>query len=196
MHNSVTGTNFEAVDRVVRIVRELDRYHGFAAIPGRREESEPLHLPPPDESPITLGPTVDDKIRNWRQVIESVRLELAGLSDPSSLQMFARANDGHGQRPARARDGRLDCASLFPDGRCAARHHSERDRQEERGQQRSLQRKRWPGLRQQRRELPRIGRGWGRRRLSPDHNRQQGHDSLNQGDRGDDQGGGSLANHE
>src|SRR5215472_9503666 len=29
MHNSATGTNFEAVDRVVRIVRELDRYHGF-----------------------------------------------------------------------------------------------------------------------------------------------------------------------
>jgi DNA-binding CsgD family transcriptional regulator len=32
MHNSATGTNFEAVDRVVWIVRELDRYHGFAAI--------------------------------------------------------------------------------------------------------------------------------------------------------------------
>ena len=29
MHNSVSGTNFDAVDRVVRIVRELDRYHGF-----------------------------------------------------------------------------------------------------------------------------------------------------------------------
>jgi hypothetical protein len=32
MHNSAKGANFEAVDRVVRIVRELDRYHGFAAI--------------------------------------------------------------------------------------------------------------------------------------------------------------------
>jgi hypothetical protein len=40
MHNSAKGANFEAVDRVVRIVRELDRYHGFAAIPRRREESE------------------------------------------------------------------------------------------------------------------------------------------------------------
>jgi hypothetical protein len=38
MHNSATGTNFEAVDRVLRIVRELDRYHGFAAAPGRRGE--------------------------------------------------------------------------------------------------------------------------------------------------------------
>ena len=62
MHNSATGTNFEAVDRVVRIVRELDRYHGFAAIPRRREESEPLRLPPPAESLIALEPTVGERI--------------------------------------------------------------------------------------------------------------------------------------
>ena len=31
MHTSTAGTNFEAVDRVVKIVPELDRYHGFAA---------------------------------------------------------------------------------------------------------------------------------------------------------------------
>ena len=62
MHNSATGTNFEAVDRVVRIVRELDRYHGFAAVPRPREEREPLRLPPPAEGPIALGPTVDERI--------------------------------------------------------------------------------------------------------------------------------------
>jgi hypothetical protein len=60
MHNS-TGTNFEAVDRVVRIVRELDRYHGFAALPRPREDSEPLR-PPPAETPIALGPTVGERI--------------------------------------------------------------------------------------------------------------------------------------
>ena len=38
MHEPKEGTNFEAVDRVVRIVRELDRYHGFAAVPRPREE--------------------------------------------------------------------------------------------------------------------------------------------------------------
>jgi hypothetical protein len=32
MHTSLSGANFEAVDRVVRIVRELDRYHGFGAV--------------------------------------------------------------------------------------------------------------------------------------------------------------------
>jgi DNA-binding CsgD family transcriptional regulator len=62
MHNSATGTNFEAVDRVVRIVRELDRYHGFAAVPRPREENEPLRLLPPAESPIALGPTVGERI--------------------------------------------------------------------------------------------------------------------------------------
>jgi DNA-binding CsgD family transcriptional regulator len=62
MHNSATGTNLEAVDRVVRIVRELDRYHGFAAVRRPREEREPLRLPPPAESPITLEPTVGERI--------------------------------------------------------------------------------------------------------------------------------------
>ncbi len=42
MHTHAEGTNFEAVDRVVRIVRELDRYHGFAAVPRPREEPEAL----------------------------------------------------------------------------------------------------------------------------------------------------------
>ncbi len=62
MHNSVTGTNFEAVDRVVKIVRELDRYHGFAAVPRPREEREPLRLPPPAESPIAIGAPVAEAI--------------------------------------------------------------------------------------------------------------------------------------
>jgi DNA-binding CsgD family transcriptional regulator len=62
MHNSATGTNFEAVDRVVRIVRELDRYHGFAAVARPREEREPLRLPAPAESPIAIGLTVEERI--------------------------------------------------------------------------------------------------------------------------------------
>jgi hypothetical protein len=62
MHNSATGTNFEAVDRVVRIVRELDRYHGFAAVPPPREEREPLRLPPPAERPIAIGLAVAERI--------------------------------------------------------------------------------------------------------------------------------------
>jgi hypothetical protein len=58
MHDSVEGANFEAVDRVVKIVRELDRYHGFAAAPRSREETEAHRLPPPVERPLALeGPS-------------------------------------------------------------------------------------------------------------------------------------------
>jgi hypothetical protein len=63
MHNSATGTNFEAVDRVVRIVRELDRYHGFAASLRPREEREPLRLLPPAESPVPIAPAIGETIQ-------------------------------------------------------------------------------------------------------------------------------------
>jgi hypothetical protein len=61
MHSSVAGANFEAVDRVVRIVREFDRYHGFTAVPRPREALETRRLPPPAESPLALeGPRPSD----------------------------------------------------------------------------------------------------------------------------------------
>ena len=34
--SAMSGANLKAVDRVVRIVRELDRYHGFDAAAERR----------------------------------------------------------------------------------------------------------------------------------------------------------------
>jgi hypothetical protein len=58
MHTPAEGANFEAVDRVVKIVRELDRYHGFAAVPRSREETEAHRLPPPVERQLALeGPS-------------------------------------------------------------------------------------------------------------------------------------------
>ena len=38
-YSAMSETNLRAVDRVVKIVRELDRYHGFVAAEGRRSES-------------------------------------------------------------------------------------------------------------------------------------------------------------
>ena len=55
MYNSATGTNFDAVDRVVKIVRELDRYHGFSLPQTPRPEAVPLRLPPPAQDPIALA---------------------------------------------------------------------------------------------------------------------------------------------
>jgi DNA-binding CsgD family transcriptional regulator len=48
---AMSAVNLEAVDRVVKIVRELDRYHGFAvqAAPPR-----PPRLPPPSATPLAL----------------------------------------------------------------------------------------------------------------------------------------------
>jgi hypothetical protein len=76
MHTSTLGTNFEAVDRVVRIVRELDRYHGFAAVPRSREETEAQRLPPPVERPLALeGPSPSDSLIS-PQSIEKARFGL------------------------------------------------------------------------------------------------------------------------
>ena len=77
MHTTAEGTNFEAVDRVVRIVRELDRYHGFAAVPRSREETEAHRLPPPVERPLALeGPSPSDSLIA-PQAIEKARFGLA-----------------------------------------------------------------------------------------------------------------------
>ena len=64
MHSSTTGANFEAIDRVIRIVRELDRYHGFALAVRPREESQPRRLPPPVESPIALEVPIAERLGN------------------------------------------------------------------------------------------------------------------------------------
>ena len=77
MHNSATGTNFEAVDRVVRIVRELDRYHGFAAVPRPREEGEPLRLPRPLRARSRSGLRSARGSKLAPQVIENARFGLA-----------------------------------------------------------------------------------------------------------------------
>jgi hypothetical protein len=58
-YSAMGGGNLEAVDRVVKIVRELDRYHGFAPVsqPARTEQERlearspiPLALAAPDRS--------------------------------------------------------------------------------------------------------------------------------------------------
>ena len=77
MHTTAGGTNFEAVDRVVRIVRELDRYHGFGAVARPREELEARRLSPPMERPLALeGPGPSDSLIA-PQVLEKAHFGLA-----------------------------------------------------------------------------------------------------------------------
>ncbi len=55
MYNQESGANFKAIDSVVKIVREMDRYHGFVPS-GRSPEAEPRRLPAEGERPLALAP--------------------------------------------------------------------------------------------------------------------------------------------
>jgi DNA-binding CsgD family transcriptional regulator len=86
MHNSIAGTNFEAVDRVIKIVRELDRYHGFAP---REGASWPEHseLAPPAQARLALAPPVAEPLCDSGmapQPIEKARLGL-GYGEPQAI---------------------------------------------------------------------------------------------------------------
>jgi DNA-binding CsgD family transcriptional regulator len=64
MYNSETGTDFEAIDRVVKIVRELDRYHGFSLPEAPRPEAAPRLLAPPAQAPIALDALAAERCGN------------------------------------------------------------------------------------------------------------------------------------
>ena len=53
-YGAMSGGNLKAVDRVVKIVRELDRYHGFVAAERRSSASEP-RLEASTQSPLALA---------------------------------------------------------------------------------------------------------------------------------------------
>ena len=53
-YSAMSGTNLKAVDRVVEIVRELDRYHGLSAGAGRRRRG-PDRLAAPAEGTAPYG---------------------------------------------------------------------------------------------------------------------------------------------
>jgi hypothetical protein len=86
MHNSIAGTNFEAVDRVIKIVRELDRYHGFAPREGASWPEHP-ELAPPAQAPLALAPPVAEPLCDSGmapQPIEKARLGL-GYGEPQTI---------------------------------------------------------------------------------------------------------------
>ncbi len=56
-YSAMAGANLAAVDRVVRIVRELDRYHGSVSRDVRARPYEP-RFAPPAQSPLALEATL------------------------------------------------------------------------------------------------------------------------------------------
>ncbi len=61
MYNSESGANFEAIDSVVNIVREMDRYHGFFPA-SQRPERKARSLPEPAARPPALAPRRADRL--------------------------------------------------------------------------------------------------------------------------------------
>ena len=61
---AMSRSNLQAVDRVIKIVREFDRYHGFAAAERR---SHPDASEAPEEIAPWLGPTSPKRARKWRR---------------------------------------------------------------------------------------------------------------------------------
>jgi hypothetical protein len=84
------------------------------------------------------------------QVTEKARFGLAngGSVRSDTIALSARASDAAGGAQLELETVIWSAVSLFPVGRGGARRQSERDRQEERRQERPLQRKRGRGLRQ------------------------------------------------
>jgi DNA-binding CsgD family transcriptional regulator len=70
MHTSEAGANFEAVDRVVKIVRELDRYHGFAPYGGPSQAPDTLRLAAPSQTPLPLAGAISRDSEMAPQAIE------------------------------------------------------------------------------------------------------------------------------
>jgi DNA-binding CsgD family transcriptional regulator len=62
MYGASTGANFQAIDRVVRIVRELDRYHGYVPLEAPTRADDPRLAPPP--SPLALEAPLAERLGN------------------------------------------------------------------------------------------------------------------------------------
>ena len=60
-YGAMSGANLRAVDRVVRIVRELDRYHGFSATERRSRRQAP-RLEARAHPPLALAAPATDRL--------------------------------------------------------------------------------------------------------------------------------------
>jgi DNA-binding CsgD family transcriptional regulator len=78
MHDASSGANFEAVDCVVRIVRELDRYHGFVPYGERARALENLRLAAPSQTPLAVEGPIPVEPEMAPQAIEKAQF---GLED-------------------------------------------------------------------------------------------------------------------
>jgi hypothetical protein len=74
--DAMSGCNLQAVDRVVKIVRQLDRYHGFVAAE-RQGPSGAARLEAPAPGPIGLEAPRPSRLEPGRLEMAPQRLEMA-----------------------------------------------------------------------------------------------------------------------
>ena len=88
-YSAMGGGNLEAVDRVVKIVRELDRYHGLTGIERPARVGE-LRLPQPAPPPLALaGP---DPSRDARKELAPQAIDLTRFAEADATP-YATSTD-------------------------------------------------------------------------------------------------------
>lgn len=89
MYNPETGANFEAIDSVVNIVREMDRYHGFFPA-SQRPERKARSLPEPAAPPPALEPRRPTRKRRGNRLKRLVSgLQMADRTASAELPFAA-----------------------------------------------------------------------------------------------------------
>ena len=106
MYNSETGANFKAIDSVVKIVREMDRYHGFFPAAGR-PEPEPRRLATGAGAVLALSPPVAGRIVSQGEDFQGGRAASASAAAAPGSPRFAGddATDGGGAGSDRVANG-------------------------------------------------------------------------------------------
>ena len=97
-YSAMKGLNLKAVDRVVKIVRELDRYHGFAA--ASRHVQDPRRLEASPQSPLALTPPLSERLEKALHRLDKIGFAPGNgmspedpvseaLAEPSALRLEA-----------------------------------------------------------------------------------------------------------
>ncbi len=99
-YGAMSGTNLRAVDRVVKIVRELDRYHGFVAVE-RRSLPDTPRLKARAQDPALEAPPID-RLKMAPQQPERIEFAPGVAMAPISPRPQDVTRDGALARPLEA----------------------------------------------------------------------------------------------
>ncbi len=107
-YGAMSGLNLQAVDRVVKIVRELDRYHGFAAAE-RRSLPDASCLEAPGQNPLALVALLANGSELAAQGLEKM-----GSAPGIDMPPQASNRDDAGAGPAESSALRLEASEQIP----------------------------------------------------------------------------------